>query len=63
MSVANDNQLADRLAFGVDEAATVMCVGKSTVWRWIHDKRVRSVKLGGRTLIPREELLRLLSAA
>jgi excisionase family DNA binding protein len=63
MSVANDNQLADRLAFGVDEAATVMCVGKSTVWRWIHDKRVRSVKLGGRTLSPREELLRLLSAA
>lgn len=27
MSAANDN-LADRLAFGVEEAATVMCVGK-----------------------------------
>ncbi|WP_426050619.1 excisionase family DNA-binding protein [Brevundimonas sp. SL161] len=63
MTAANDNGLADRLAFGVEEAATVMCVGKSTVWRWIHDKRVRSVKLGGRTLIPREELLRLLDAA
>ena len=63
MSAANDNALADRLAFGVEEAAAVMCVGKSTVWRWIHDKRVRSVKLGGRTLIPRDELLRLLDAA
>lgn len=61
MTAANDN-LADRLAFGVDEAAKVMCVGKSTVWRWIHVKRVRSVKLGGRTLIPRDELLRLLEA-
>ena len=61
MTAANDN-LADRLAFGVEEAAKVMCVGKSTVWRWIHEKRVRSVKLGGRTLIPREELLRLLEA-
>ena len=61
MSAANDN-LADRLAFGVEEAAIVMCVGKSTIWRWIQEKRVRSVKLGGRTLIPREELLRLLEA-
>lgn len=62
MTAANDN-LGDRLAYGVEEAAVVMSVGKSTVWRWIHDKRVRSVKLGGRTLIPREELLRLLDAA
>lgn len=58
MTAANDN----RLAYGVEEAAEAMSVGKSTVWRWIHDKRVRSVKLGGRTLIPREELLRLLEA-
>ncbi len=61
MSVANDN-LSDRLAFGVEEAATVMSVGKSTIWRWIHGKKVRTVKLGGRTLIPREELLRLLES-
>lgn len=59
MSAANDN----RLAFGVEEAAEALCVGKSTVWRWIHDGRVKTVKLGGRTLIRREELLRLLGAA
>lgn len=59
MTAANDN----RLAFGVEEAAAALCVGKSTVWRWIHDGRVKTIKLGGRTLIRREELLRLLDDA
>ncbi len=59
MSAANDN----KLAYGVEEAASALCVGKSTVWRWIHDGRVKTIKLGGRTLIRREELLRLLDDA
>lgn len=63
MSAANDNRLAERLAYGVEDAATAMSVGKSTVWRWIHDGKVRTKKIGGRTLIPRSELLRLLDAA
>ena len=56
MSAANDN----KLAYGIEDAAQAISVGKSTIWRWIHGKKVRTVKLGGRTLIPREELLRLL---
>lgn len=56
---ANDN-LGGRLAYGVEDAATAMSVGKSTVWRWIHDGKVQTKKIGGRTLIPRSELLRLL---
>lgn len=55
MSAAND-----KLAYGIQEAAEAMSVGKSTVWRWIHDGRVKTVKLGGRTLIPRVELERLI---
>lgn len=62
MSAANDNP-GDRLAYGVEDAATAMSVGKSTVWRWIQDGKLRTVKLGGRTLIPRSELLKLLNAA
>lgn len=54
MSAANE-----KIAYGVQEAAEAMSVGKSTVWRWIHDGKVRTVKLGGRTLIPRPELERL----
>lgn len=60
MSASNDNLQGDRLAYGVPEAALAMSVSKATVWDWIRLGKVRSVKIGGRTLIPREELLRLL---
>ncbi|WP_313453168.1 helix-turn-helix domain-containing protein [Brevundimonas sp.] len=59
MSAANDN----KLAYGIEEAAQAISVGKSTIWRWIHDGRVKTIKLGGRTLIRREELMRLLDEA
>ncbi len=59
MSAANDN----KLAYGIEEAAMAIGVGKSTIWRWVHDGRVKTIKLGGRTLIRREELMRLLDEA
>ncbi|MEC7797836.1 MAG: helix-turn-helix domain-containing protein [Pseudomonadota bacterium] len=59
MSAANDN----KLAYGIEEAAQAIGVGKSTIWRWVHDGRVKTIKLGGRTLIRREELMRLLDEA
>ena len=59
MSAANDN----KLAYGIEEAAQAIGVGKSTIWRWVHDGRVKTIKLGGRTLIRREELMRLLDDA
>lgn len=58
MSAANDN--LDRLAFGVADAAKAMSVSKATVWDWIRQGKVQPKKIGGRTLIPRSELLRLL---
>lgn len=61
MTAANDNPR--RLAYGVAEAATTLSVGKSTIWRWIHDGRLRTVKLGGRTLVRHEDLVRLLDEA
>ena len=63
MSAANDNRLLDRLAFGVADAAAALSVGETTVWRWIAAGRLRTVKLGGRTLIRREEIIRLLDEA
>lgn len=63
MGAANDNRLADRLAFGVADAAAALSVGQSTVWRWIQAGQLRTIKLGGRTLIRREELVRLLDEA
>lgn len=53
----------DRQAFSVDRAAETLSLGASTIWRLIKAGRLKTVKLGGRTLIRREELLRLLDAA
>jgi excisionase family DNA binding protein len=45
--------------YTVDEFAKT--IGKSTVtiWRWIASKKVITVKVGDRTLIPKSELARL----
>jgi excisionase family DNA binding protein len=51
------------MAFGVDQAAEAISIGSSTMWRWIHQGKIKTVKLGGRTLIRREELIRLLDDA
>ena len=59
MSAANDNLLA----YGVKEAAVALSVGESTLWRWIKAGQLRTCKLGGRTVIRREELVRLLDEA
>jgi len=63
MTAANDNRLCDLLAYGIPEAAAALSVGQSTVWRWIQAGQLRTIKLGGRTVIRREELLRLLDEA
>ena len=59
MTAANDN----RLAYGVTEAAAALSVGTATVWRWVKDGKVKTLKIGCRTLIRREELVRLLDDA
>lgn len=63
---ANDNPsprrpLPDPLAYGVKDAAYAMSVSEGTVWTWIREGKVSAVRLGGRTVIAREELLRLLT--
>lgn len=53
--------LADPLAYGVKDAAVAMSVSEWTVWAWIREKKITAIKLGGRTVIARTELLKLLS--
>jgi len=64
---ANDNKVRapapDPLAYGVKDAAAAMSVSEWTVWAWIREKKISAIKLGGRTVIARTELLRLLEAA
>jgi excisionase family DNA binding protein len=51
-----------RLAFSIDEAAAALGMSPATLWRWIGEGWLRSVKRGGRRLIPISELERLLTA-
>ncbi len=53
--VVDANELCD-----VDEAAGLLNKGVATVWRWIRDNKLTVVKLGGRTLVPRSEVERLI---
>jgi len=45
--------------YTVEEFAIAVKRGVATVWRWIAAKKVITVKLGDRTLIPTSELHRL----
>ena len=45
----------------VEEAAQVLGCGRTTVFALIREGRLRRVKLGTRTIVPRAEVLRLLA--
>jgi excisionase family DNA binding protein len=46
-------------ACGPEEAANLLGRGIATIWRWIRDDKIIAIKIGGRTLIPRQEIERL----
>lgn len=43
----------DVMLFSVDQAATILGIGRTNVYALIRDCKLRSVKVGGRRLIPR----------
>jgi len=46
-------------AYGPEEAVKLLGKGIATIWRWIRDDKVIAVRVGGRTLIPSQEIERL----
>jgi excisionase family DNA binding protein len=44
------------MLFGVDQAAAVLGIGRTNVYALMRDGKLRSVKVGGRRLIPRSAL-------
>jgi excisionase family DNA binding protein len=60
---ANLHQAAthERLAWSVKDLADAIGVSKSTVWRMIGDQKIKSFRLGTRTLVRNEEVVRYLS--
>lgn len=46
----------EKLAYSIKEAAAVVGVGRTTLWKAITEERLLAVKLGTRTLIPSDAL-------
>ncbi len=51
----------ERQGLRIEEAAHALGCGRTTVFKLIREGRLRVVKLGTRTVIPRAEIERLLS--
>jgi len=54
---ANDNP--ERIAYTIKEACALTGLGQTTVFAMLNDGRLRRVKIGTRTLIPRSSLVAL----
>jgi excisionase family DNA binding protein len=40
----------------VEEAATQLDIGIATAWRWIRDGKLKTIKILGRTLVPKDAI-------
>lgn len=52
----NDTPAALEQFHSVTNVARLCDVGRSTVWRWIREDRLTTVRLGGSTRIPHSSL-------
>ena len=52
-----------KLAYTVDEAARALGLSVATIWAMLKAGEITAKKLRGRTLVPRDELERVLGAA
>ncbi len=59
MSAANDNGF--KLAYSPAEAAEATALGLTTIYAMMKDGRLKRVKIGTRTVIPRSSLEALLT--
>ena len=44
------------LAVGVDQASKIIGIGTTLTWRLIRDKKLKAVKIYGRTVVPVAEI-------
>jgi excisionase family DNA binding protein len=53
----------DRSTFNVPEAAEILGIATRSCWEAVWKKELHSVKIGGRVIIPRQAIERLLAGA
>lgn len=61
-ALPNQTGSTERIAYGVEEFAELMGIGRTTAFNLIREGRVKAVKLGARTLIPASEAKALIAA-
>lgn len=61
MVTARVRETLDRQGYNVAESARIIGVGRTTMHKIIREGRVRPVKIGARTIIPKSEIDRLLN--
>lgn len=55
------NAKQDKLVFSVEEAAKVLGIGRNLAYEGVRAGDIPSIKIGGRTLVPKSALERMLS--
>lgn len=50
-----------KLAYSIREACEATSLGRSTLYKWIDQKKLETVRIGGRRLIKAESLQKFLS--
>ncbi len=53
-------QPSERLTYRVREVAEMLGIHERTTWRWLREGRLERVKVGGATLVPADEVARLI---
>lgn len=54
-------EVVERQGYNVGEAARIIGVGRTTMHKMLNQGRIRPVKIGARTIIPKSEIDRLLN--
>jgi len=56
-----NRETVERQGYNVRESARIVGVGRTTMHKMIREGRIRPVKIGARTIIPKSEIDRLLN--
>jgi excisionase family DNA binding protein len=58
-----DDRSAEKLAYRVDDACRLLGIGRTSLYKLIAGGQLKTVRIAGRRLIPREEAAALLAKA
>lgn len=63
MVTARVRETVERQGYNVSEAARIIGIGRTTMHKMLNQGRVRPIKIGARTIIPKSEIDRLLNGS